>query len=86
MNIRKYHNEKESTYCICKDPDGDEVERGLYVCLKCNKQILTTADAPEPDSEDDIDRSDEHREREDQRKQDAMNSAYERSLDEHWRA
>lgn len=38
-----------SVYCNCKQPEPEEVERGLIVCLNCNQQILQSEDAPEPD-------------------------------------
>lgn len=37
------------SYCECKQPEREELEKGLEVCLKCREQILNTQDEPEPD-------------------------------------
>jgi len=26
-------------YCTCDIPEPEEVERGIYICLKCEKEI-----------------------------------------------
>lgn len=33
-----------SEYCQCENPESEEMEKGYWVCLACNKDI----DMPEP--------------------------------------
>lgn len=36
-------------YCTCKEPEREEIEKGLVVCLTCKNEIEVHEDAPEPD-------------------------------------
>lgn len=36
-------------YCNCKNPQPDEIEKGRFVCLTCNKEILDTREQPDYD-------------------------------------
>jgi len=39
-----------NTYCMCKQPEVEEVDEGVFVCLKCKLEMEPRCeDAPEPD-------------------------------------
>lgn len=40
------------SYCDCKNPEPEELEVGLIVCLRCKNEIERHEDAPEPDEDD----------------------------------
>lgn len=41
-----------NTYCNCANPEPDEVEKGIIVCLVCMNEIENHQDEPEPDEDD----------------------------------
>ena len=41
-----------TNYCKCEEPEVEEVDRGEFVCLKCELEVLRAEDAPEPDCDE----------------------------------
>ena len=42
-------------YCVCKNPEPEEIKRGVIICLACEKEMNPadiSEDAPEPSEED----------------------------------
>lgn len=51
MTKEKYADWVDEHYCKCEHKEPEEIERGEFMCLNCNKEILNDNDydyEPEP--------------------------------------